>query len=139
MKSIRRRVRIQLGLRSIFVATAFVALLLYFVIAPDLRRAAAFERLREQGVVIHAPMVVMFGGQQPIPHVTPEPKWLAFRQRFNSLIGISTVPWFPDGYLEVPPHKVDDVSILLNDLGDLKAMRKWVQPEWPDIKFPELK
>ena len=137
MNLLTRLVSMRFGTRTILVAIGFAALFVYFVIVADVHRTDTIQHLRDEGVVVHAPMVVMFGGPQPVPHATPEPMWHAFRQRLNNLIGIETVPWYSDGYLEIPPGLDAIIVGLIDDLEDLKALRKWDGPERePQIDFP---
>ena len=72
MNLLTRLVSMRFGTRTILVAIGFAALFVYFVIVADVHRTDTIQHLRDEGVVAHAPMVVMFGGPQPVPHATPE-------------------------------------------------------------------
>lgn len=115
----------QFGLRAMLVMTLLVALMVSAVIGPEIRRTSAFRQLKDNGVETHAPPVVLFAGPQRTPHDTPEPEWLAVRQRINNFIGIKTVPWYADGDLYVPPMLEGAIADMIRDLDDLKAMREW--------------
>jgi hypothetical protein len=122
MASNRGSARIRFGLRTLLAATCLVALLFNFIIAPDIKRTSTFKQLEQGGVIIYAPMVVMFGGLQPIPHVTPKPTWFAMRQWINNRIGIETVPWHSGEELEMPPGAGNRLHSLVRTLDDLTPM-----------------
>jgi len=125
MKQFPRRFFRTFGLRTLFVITFLFAIFASLVITPELQRTSAFQRLEENGVAVHAPPVVLFGGPQPAPHITPEPSWHAIRQRINKFIGITTVPWYAYGELFIPDRLDVPIMELIRDLDDLKAIHNW--------------
>ena len=125
MQRFARQSMIRLSLRTLLAITFLFVLLVSFVIAPEMQRTSAFKRLKDCGMVIDAPLVTIFSGLQYVRNVSPEPKWHAFRQRINSLFGITTVPWYAEGRLDVPKQLDATITDLIRDLDDLKAIRNW--------------
>ena len=118
MKSRWMRFRI----RTALAVTLLVALFFAFVIAPEIRRANNFANLKAQGVVLYAPPIVMFGGQPFNGDLIPQPYWLKVRQRIASTLGVRTVPWIPEGSLEIPEDPSAQLLAIINSHKDFQEL-----------------
>ena len=109
---------LRLRLSTIFLLVSIAALVVRFVVEPEIRRTETFATLHEKNA-IHAPIVTMFSGGPPNYDPMPEPAWFTTRQRVAKLFGITTIPWHGNCRLEFIADKnvVFELASSCDDLG----------------------
>lgn len=112
----------RIRIRSLLIAVFASAIVLNFVIAPEIQRRNAFRILKTKGMHIRPPIIVMFGGSQETTEPIAEPYWFAARQRAAQLFGIDVEPWLGCCRLSFSNGKTDQVMALVNSYGDLKLL-----------------
>jgi hypothetical protein len=101
---------LRFSLPSIFLVVLLSALVVCWVVEPEIRRTETFDILWAQNA-IQAPIVTLFEIPRPYNEPIPEPTWFSNRQRIAKILGVQTTPWHGECNWGYSSHETDIIRL----------------------------